>query len=91
MGMFNWFGPAQTEEEAIAEAAQNLCSANGADMKAVAITAISDDGVPYHSSGIAGEGYVGNGVDEWTQNLADHTEDHAATLAHYAANGVKTS
>lgn len=76
MGIFDFF-KAQTEAEYISELAHDAAQAG---LKAVAVTALTDDGDLHTSSAVRGEGYVGEGVDQWNYHLSQYMHTHADTI-----------
>lgn len=73
MGIFSFWNT-QTEDEYVQELARDAASAG---LKAVAITALDDEGDLHTASAVRGEGFVGEGVDEWNHHLSTYMRTHA--------------
>lgn len=76
MGIFNFWNT-QTEDEYVKELAHDAASAG---LKAIAVTALNADGDCHTASAVRGEGFVGDGVDEWNHHLATYTHTHADSI-----------
>lgn len=73
MGIFSFWNT-QSEDEYVKELAHDAAKAG---LKAVAITALTEEGDLHTASAVRGEGFVGKGVDEWNQHLSTYMRTHA--------------
>jgi len=76
MGIFDFFRT-QTEDEYIKELAHDAAVAG---LKAVAVTALNNDGDLCTGSAVRGEGYVGDGVEAWNYHLSQYMHTHADSI-----------
>lgn len=78
MGFFTFF-TTQTPEEYARELVVDAV-ASGA-FKAVAVTALTEDGDLHAKHTVRGEGFVGQGLADWEETLAVYTGTHADYIA----------